>query len=581
MSKIRRCKYPLFVITFLLILAISRTHYALAAVPEKNIIVLHQYSVDTPYNIEFNEGLIKTLNEENEYVFNFYFEYFEMDKFPNNDVYLQSIIEQLKIKKELSNWTPDVVISSGGLFDFLQENRSELFGEVPFVLIPRRYEKHSEKLSELYSKDVIIRSKEDYGKNFKLILDTQSDVKKIYVVIGASDNEQNIVEDIKAEAESYSNQVEFIYLNKMSYSDMIDTLKSASDDSVILFVRWLNDVEGKAFVPVRVLNAISKVANVPIYGTQRQFLGEGIVGGYLYDLYQVSKEAAKATISIIEGGNLKSYISTENAYNEFVFDERYLERWDIDLEKLPLGSRIEFKEDSLWDTYGVYIILAALVIILQLVLIVGLVSNYRKRMMAEEELYIMNESLETQVSVRTQELENAKARLEDVNKELELLSRLDPLTKLYNRKHMNERLNEAKSLFVRSGQIFTVMMLDIDDFKKINDSYGHAIGDEILKMVSSCLVENFRKHDVVARWGGEEFLILCSMLNEENSRLCAEQIRKKIEELIYHHDDIDLSVTVTIGVSTIRDGETVDEMVNRADKALYRGKKEGKNKVVF
>lgn len=581
MRKINKYIYRLFIFVLLIIAFTSKPQYGSANVTEKNIIILHEYSEDYPYHQEFNDLFIKTLNENKDYKFNYIFEYFKIDKYSNNDVYVESLVEQIKLKKELSNLDPDIVVASGGFSDFLLEYRDELFPDIPVVSIFRKHDKHNETSPDMFGEDLILTPKEDYNKNIKLILDLHPNVKKIYILIGNSESEKKIIKDIKILTEPYSKKVEFIYLNEMSYYEMLTTVERASDDSAILFIRWFIDAEGKSFIPVRVLNNISEKTNVPIYGTQKQFLGEGIVGGFLHDISLVSEEAAKVTLKIV-GGETPENINLQNdKYNEYIFDNRLLEKWDIDFQKLPSDSRIEYKEETLWTTYKEYIVTNAFVIILQMFLIIGLITNYRKRITAEKELKFMNESLEDQVYERTSDLEIAKNRLEEMNKRLKYSSRIDPLTKLYNRNYMNKCLYKAKQAFKETGNVFTVMMIDIDDFKHINDNYGHAVGDEVLIIVANCLRKNVREYDVVSRWGGEEFLLLFLMFDEEKVLSRAELIRKKVEQARYSYNEIDLSVTVTIGVSTIGENETIDELINRADRALYKGKHEGKNKIVF
>lgn len=580
MRKINKYIYALFIFVLLIVSLISKSQHSSATMTEKNIIILHEYSEGYPYHQEFNEIFIKTLNENKNYKFNYHFEYFKIDEYSNDDVYIESLVEQLKLKRELSNWEPDIVVASGGFSDFLLEYKDEIFPNIPVVSILRKHDKHKEIPPEMFAENIILTSKEDYGMNFELILDLHPDVKKIYIVIGNSESEKNIIKNIKVSAEPFNKKVEFIHLNEMSYSEMLNTVEGASDDSAIFFVRWFVDAEGKSFIPVRVLNSISEKSGAPIYGSQKQFLGEGIIGGYLHDISLVSEEVARVSLKIINGENPESIILQNDNFNDYVFDNQLLKKWNIDSKKLPSDYKIEFKEETIWNTYSEYIIANAFVIIFQTFLIIGLITNYRKRIIAEKELKFMNESLETQVYERTSDLEIAKVRLEEMNKQLKHTSRIDPLTKLYNRNYMNKCLYDAKKVFKETGEVFTVMMIDIDDFKQINDNYGHAVGDEILIMVANCLAENVREYDVVSRWGGEEFLLLFLMLDEEKALIRAELIRKKVEQAIYNYNEIDLSVTVTIGVATTGQKETIDELINNADSALYKGKNEGKNQVV-
>jgi len=118
-------------------------------------------------------------------------------------------------------------------------------------------------------------------------------------------------------------------------------------------------------------------------------------------------------------------------------------------------------------------------------------------------------------------------------------------------------------------------MIDIDHFKRINDTYGHAIGDEVLKKVSSELQNQLRKVDLVARWGGEEFIALLPETEIVEAVSVAEKLREKIEMLIHENNEV---VTISIGISMLEESESIDSWINRADKALYHAKKQGRNR---
>lgn len=153
----------------------------------------------------------------------------------------------------------------------------------------------------------------------------------------------------------------------------------------------------------------------------------------------------------------------------------------------------------------------------------------------------------------------------------------DPLTDLYNRRYTIESLLKYKSQADRYGYSLSVMMIDIDDFKKINDTYGHDIGDEVLKALAKAIKENVRSSDIPSRWGGEEFLVVLPNTNLDGAVYLAERIRESISQIQVGPVK---RFTVSIGVSQYKFGETVDEFITTADRGLYEAKRSGKNKVV-
>ncbi|XPV54933.1 MAG: GGDEF domain-containing protein [Halarcobacter ebronensis] len=121
------------------------------------------------------------------------------------------------------------------------------------------------------------------------------------------------------------------------------------------------------------------------------------------------------------------------------------------------------------------------------------------------------------------------------------------------------------------------MIFDIDNFKNFNDDFGHNVGDEVLKIISKVLLENIREHDSVARWGGEEFLVLLPQTDELGAKNVAEKIRKAIES--YKRDDIPRQITASFGVTRFKEDDNETSVLKKADDALYKAKKEGKNRV--
>jgi diguanylate cyclase (GGDEF)-like protein len=156
----------------------------------------------------------------------------------------------------------------------------------------------------------------------------------------------------------------------------------------------------------------------------------------------------------------------------------------------------------------------------------------------------------------------------------------DPLTKLKNRRSITEVIRREESR-VRRGQPFLSFILcDLDHFKSINDTHGHDIGDEVLKGASHALLDGVRDVDFIARWGGEEFLVVLPDTDAEGARLVAERLRKKVADVSFDHVGHAFSVTVTLGIATMQASESAEQTIARADTALYDGKRGGRNRVV-
>jgi len=179
-----------------------------------------------------------------------------------------------------------------------------------------------------------------------------------------------------------------------------------------------------------------------------------------------------------------------------------------------------------------------------------------------------------------QNLEELNTELSKANTDLNRLARHDALTGLYNRRVMEELLQKESSRSIRTQRGFGVAIADIDNFKRINDTYGHDCGDLVLKKLSSLFISGIRVTDMVGRWGGEEFLFVLTETTCQGAMIVIERIRAAVEDAEIRCGDQLLKVTITIGLSFHMGDEKGRDMLNEADLALYRGKKTGKNQVL-
>lgn len=158
------------------------------------------------------------------------------------------------------------------------------------------------------------------------------------------------------------------------------------------------------------------------------------------------------------------------------------------------------------------------------------------------------------------------------------LAAFDPLTKLYNRYKFIELYTTESVAMQQRNHAMSVIMIDIDFFKKINDEHGHNTGDDVLRITANTLKKPIRNVDIVCRWGGEEFVILLPTVDSEQAMIIAEKLRLAIEEETYPNQ---LHVTASFGVAEVRNNDAIEELISRADFALYQAKKQGRNKTVL
>ncbi len=211
-----------------------------------------------------------------------------------------------------------------------------------------------------------------------------------------------------------------------------------------------------------------------------------------------------------------------------------------------------------------FIVIIGLILILFFVLL----NMYRFKNQALRDLRNAN----IEISLKNEELLKAYEKLEQ-------LARTDPLTQLSNRRDMMEKIEYEQRRCDRSGNSFVLCISDIDHFKSINDTYGHDAGDYVLVEISKLMTSMLRKQDIVARWGGEEFLLFFPDTPLEGGVIATEKVRQSIAEHRFEFQQQVIKVTMTLGLCEYNQGMKIDACLKKADQALYRGKQSGRNQV--
>ena len=189
------------------------------------------------------------------------------------------------------------------------------------------------------------------------------------------------------------------------------------------------------------------------------------------------------------------------------------------------------------------------------------------------------QNLESELQVSSQQVNELKTQLDHVRKE----SRIDPLTNIANRKAFDLELQSAVRDATESGSPMALLMCDIDQFKRFNDTWGHQTGDQVLRLVANCLSENVKGRDTAARYGGEEFAVILRQTSLNDAVNLADQIRSTVEgkKLVKKSTgDILGTITISIGVAQLSKKDLADSLVQRADTCLYQAKHTGRNRVV-
>jgi len=478
---------------FSLVLFVVLTMYSwpcqAASLSEKHILILSGNSPDYPAVEAYIKGLKNKFSQYSPYEFTYSYEYFNIERFPNNEEYLAKVAHNIQVK--YATQQPDLIITNfiindDRLFKFIMRYQDDIFSGIPVIALQGR---QTPTKAVVPSQITLMPAFNDaMQENIELILQTKPLTKKIYIIAGDSALERSHVNQLAAITQRYTNKAEFVFLNKLTYEEMMEKIGNINDDSVILYLSWMNDVTGKNFIPAKVIQTICHDAKIPVYATEAQFIGAGVVGGYVRQWDIIGEKVADAGLAILHGEQPPDLTNLPN--KEYIFDWRQLERWGIKENTLPSDSKIEYKQYSLWEQHKVHIAGSILLILLEAGLILGLIVNRRKWKKA----YILIEK----ISQRLREQDKRKdAFLSSTAHEFKtplhgiINITQDVLEDAADRITLHQQ--ESLALVISVARRLSMLVHDILDFEKIKHSeINLAIRAVDVSVVADTVLETFR-----------------------------------------------------------------------------------------
>lgn len=578
----------LFIMVFFLMISVLQVGYCAEQGDrvQKSVLIIDSFNQDLPISKIFLQGIQERFAQQEQVKIKYFYEYLDQQ----NLQYLPEYLGEKYAKQKLDL----IIVHRSTAFKFMLENAEVIFPGVPVICAGDTREKYNNEV--LPANFVQVLGNVDIAETFRVVLKTRPTTKTIYVLIGASNLEKETMANLQGILSQFSGQVEIVYLDNLTVPEMLDKVSVVTGDAAIMYFFAFKDIAGTTYQPKELMKDIYSRAKVPIYATAGTYFGSGIVGGYLYNGELLGKRVAELGLDVLQGEKLvPAGVVEVFSAAEYLFDWRELKRWDIDPNNLPQGSKVLFREPGLWSRYREYVVGAIVILGLQAMLIFTLLTNRMRRKKAEISLAEMNSNLEAIVVERTHELETAnkelrvvKERQEELivilsqlNKQLDLNSRTDTLTGLFNRRHIKEKIQDELKRFKRTGRSFAVIIGDVDHFKQVNDTYGHNGGDFLLRGVANELCNAVRDYDIVARWGGEEFLCLLPETDANIAISIAERMRSVIANKNFVWGGVNITIRMTFGVAIASQDDMEQQLITRADQALYEGKESGRNRVVL
>lgn len=567
-------------VRFIFIL-LSVTGMAFSAVAESlpRVLLLNSYHPQYQWTKELTRGVQETLASSIP-MENLHIEFMDERRFADDAVYKTKLVSLFKHKYQ--QYSPDLIITSDDYaYDFMIEYGDLLFPGKPMVFSGVNVFK-PETLQGRSQITGILEGMEIIG-NLELIKTIQPDVKRIVLLgdtTGFGRGMTDLAREVKASWQadpSLAAGVSLDIWDKFTLVELHQRVAELPTGSAILVLAIHKDSQGQYFSYEEQLPILSQISKVPIYGMWGALMiGKGAMGGLMNDPFEHGASAAKMALAILDGIPIAQLPIKEKAAFTPSFDFALLNRFAIDRALLPPGSKLVGEPKSLYQEYGGLINSVLLLLTFLMLVISVLLTNIRKRIAVQIQLDKLNRELEFQVQERTQDLNLRNSQLHDATINMRQLAFTDPLTGLSNRRAGTVETGAYLSRFKQDNLALSVAILDIDFFKRVNDTYGHSRGDEVLISFARLLKATVRPSDRLYRWGGEEFLVLfpgadIAAATQVCERLCHTIASKHFEGVG--------RITSSLGVTEASLDDSLDSLVSRADVALYQAKQQGRNRV--
>jgi signal transduction histidine kinase len=344
----------------------------------RHILLLFDERVELPGLSLLDAELVHTLRSNSTEPVEIYREAMDLSRFSSNSY--KTLLRDFLRAKYADKKIDVAVAVMAPAFDFLLADGDLIFPGTPIVFsgLDRQQLANRSLPPNVYG----VLVKREFAPTLDLVLRLHPTTEHVVVVAGTSDFDTRLLLQAQNEFRPYENRVSFTYLVELPLGQLLSTLSLLPSRDIVLYLTLFQDGIGRPFVPHDVVERVSSVASVPVYGFLDQYLGRGIVGGSLYSSSTVGAEAAKMALPLLTGATPPQKF-VEVGSNKIAFDWRQMQRWGISENRLPPGSEIDFREITVWQRYQWQIAFVLVVILLQAGLIAILLQEHRRRQLAE------------------------------------------------------------------------------------------------------------------------------------------------------------------------------------------------------
>jgi len=502
------------------------------------VLMIHSYNKGLKWTDDLEAAMTSKLENS---IDNIEFSYEYMDTKNNTDpVYLQNL-HALLARKYMNKQFDLIITTDDDAYNFIRLNQRTVFKDTPVVFCGVNYFEESNIKDDENITGVV--ESYDLRGTINLALELTPETKKIIVINDTTTTGILNKKNLDLLMPEYKNLVEFEFWDNYNMIEIQEKVKKLQKGDVIFLLTFNRDKSNNSFSFDESIGMISQNASVPIYSVWDFYLGKGLLGGVLTSGITHGEIAGDMAIEILGGGKAFDIPVVLNSPNTYMFDYNVLKSFNIETSSLPAGSIVINKPHTITEYYNsnkellkffifIFFVLCVVVLIMYI--------NNRERKLAHEK-----------------EKQNALT---------------DSLTDIPNRRAGVEFLNHQIQKSYKDKLRTTICFIDVNGLKKVNDSFGHREGDQLLKTLCLIVKPQIREHDFFCRLAGDEFLIIFNDLNIKG----ATQVLMRIEQSIKKHNEIShtpYDISISYGFAQHKkDQESIEDFIHRADQAMYEHK---------
>lgn len=538
---------------------------------KKRVLVLHSYHQGLEWTDNISRGIQSVFSPYSK-LYEIHYEYLDTKRNTGKD-YTDQLVHFISNKHSHLKYEV-VIVADNNALNLVNLGKIVFSGNPPVIFCG--INNYKESLTNRIESVTGVVEAADHRATIELMRKLHPDRKHIIVILDRTPTGNAIREELRGIEQEFEDELKFEFLRDFILEEIPDKLSHLGDNDLIYLLTFNRDRNDNFISYTEGIEIFNESTAVPIYGAWDFYLGKGVVGGRIISGYLQGQKAAELALKTLNGYRADDLKLIEGSSTQYMFDYVYLKKYGIDLSLLPADSKVINTPPTAYEKHKSLLI--GITVVSFFIAFVLLLNFKRQQSLLKAE-HAQAIELENKVYERTRELEIA-------NKKLERLSNLDGLTQLYNRRYFDKSLKAEVKRLQRSSSPISLLICDIDYFKRFNDSYGHLAGDDCIRsVVDSIKKYSGRVSDIAARLGGEEFAVILPSTESAEAMGIAECIRHDVESKAIPHESSLLKeiVSISIGVTSITpDIQTHSSMlISMADQALYESKHKGRDRVTF